>query len=206
MPEIETLLVFLRIKGFGKAESLAWALGVTMEASRMRLDELKALGQAEDTRVGARLTPAGRTRADAILAAERASVDTATVSMENAHFTPVNGAFKHLITRWQIREVDGKPVRNDHSDAAHDAIVLADLDSVHRDVGDIIAGIARALARFGAYRSRLDAALGKVRSGDVRYLVAPDVESYHTIWSELHQDLIGLSGTRRAKEAAGRAL
>jgi pyruvate,orthophosphate dikinase len=173
----------------------------------MLLDELKALGQSDDTRVGARLTPAGRTRADAILAAERADVDTATVGRENERFTPVNSAFKHLITRWQMREVDGKQGRNDHSDTAYDAVVLAELDAVHRDVGDIVAGIAGAVARFGAYRSRLDAALEKVRSGDLRYLVAPDVESYHTIWFELHQDLIGLSGTTRAKEAAaGRAL
>ena len=54
---------------------------------------------------------------------------------------------------------------------------------------------------------RLDQALGKIRSGDVSYIAAPDRDSYHTAWFELHQDLIGLAGTTRQKEAAaGRAL
>ena len=59
----------------------------------------------------------------------------------------------------------------------------------------------------GGYKQRLDQALGKIRSGDPRYIAAPDRDSYHTVWFELHQDLIGLAGTTRQKEAAaGRAV
>ena len=53
----------------------------------------------------------------------------------------------------------------------------------------------------------LGGALGKIRAGDLRYVAAPDLESYHSVWFELHQDLIGLLGTTRAREAAaGRAV
>jgi pyruvate,orthophosphate dikinase len=202
----ERLLVGLRIKGFGKAENLAEALGVSPEACADFLTEMKALGLADDTRVGARLTPAGRTRADAILARERADADATKVTETAERFIPVNSAFKHLITRWQMRDVDGKQVRNDHADPAYDKAVLDDFEGIHSDVGAIVDSLEGLVARFGAYRTRLEAALERIRSGDLRFVAAPDLESYHSIWFELHQDLIGLSGTTRAKEAAaGRA-
>src|SRR5271155_1572850 len=98
----ERLMIGLRIKGFGKAENLAEALHVAPEACIALLAELKAAGLTDDTRVGARLTPAGRARADAILAEERAGADATKVAEQADRFTPVNSAFKHLITRWQM--------------------------------------------------------------------------------------------------------
>ena len=44
------------------------------------------------------------------------------------------------------------------------------------------------------------------QAGDGRYVASPRVDSYHGIWFELHEDLIGLAGRTRADEvAAGRA-
>jgi pyruvate, orthophosphate dikinase len=84
--------------------------------------------------------------------------------------------------------------------------VLEGFDPIHRDISDLIGAIATSTPRIGGYRPRLDLALGKIRSGDLRYIAAPDRDSYHTVWFELHQDLIGLAGTTRQKEAAaGRA-
>ena len=45
-----------------------------------------------------------------------------------------------------------------------------------------------------------------MRDGNTRYFAAPIIEGYHTIWFELHRELIELMGTTRAAEAAaGRA-
>jgi len=42
--------------------------------------------------------------------------------------------------------------------------------------------------------------------GDQRYVASPRVDSYHSIWFELHEDLIQLAGrTREDEVAAGRA-
>ena len=202
----DKLLIGLRIKGFGKAENLAEALGVPPETCVGLLASMKAAGLTDDTRVGARLTPAGKSRADALLAEERAGADRARVADIADRFVPVNSAFKYLITRWQMREVDGKQVRNDHADPAYDQAVLGDFEGVHQDVRAIVDALEGLVARFGSYGGRLNLALEQLKSGDARYVAAPDLESYHSIWFELHQDLIGLSGTTRAKEAAaGRA-
>lgn len=207
MNALERLIISLRIKGFGKPDNLAEALGVSLDACAALLAELKTSGLSDDTRVGARLTPTGKARANELLAVERAGADAEKVVVQCERFTPVNAAFKHLITRWQMREIDGKQVRNDHGDGLYDAAVLADFDVVHNDVSSILDALQAIVPRYAAYGTRLSAALGKIKSGDPRFVAAPDLESYHSIWFELHQDLIELSGTTRAKEAAaGRAL
>jgi pyruvate,orthophosphate dikinase len=197
----------LRIKGFGKTEAIGEALGASVEQAQTLLDELVAQQWAEPTKVGCRLSLSGRAAADQAFEQERARVDRGQFAQLYEEFTPINDAFKQLVTRWQMRTVGDKQVRNDHSDEAYDKSVLAGLDPrIHHDICDLIDTIAVAVPRVGGYKERLDRALGKIRSGDTRYLTAPDRDSYHTIWFELHQDLIGLAGTTREKEAAaGRA-
>jgi pyruvate,orthophosphate dikinase len=105
-----------------------------------------------------------------------------------------------------MREVGGEQTFNDHSDAAYDAGVLARLDALHADVSAWLGPTVAGLRRLAAYRDRLERAAAAAREGDARYLASPRVDSYHSIWFELHQDLILLAGRRRADEvAAGRA-
>jgi pyruvate,orthophosphate dikinase len=203
----DDLLISLRIKGFGKAEALQEASGLAHADIESLLTGAVGQGWAEATRVGYRLTPAGRASADAILDRERTTIAPQRMTHEYERFIPINDAFKQLVTRWQLRTVDGKQVRNDHADADYDRAVLEALDRIHDDVSALLDAIARLVARADAYRVRLSHALGKIKAGDLRYMTAPDRDSYHTIWFELHQDLIGLCGTTRQKEAAaGRAV
>jgi pyruvate,orthophosphate dikinase len=45
-----------------------------------------------------------------------------------------------------------------------------------------------------------------VRAGDHRFVASPRVDSYHSVWFELHEDVIRLAGrTREDEVAAGRA-
>lgn len=207
MSTLDRLLMCLRIKGFGKAEPVAEALGLSTDEVQQLLAELLAKQLAEETKVGHRLSAAGRVEADKAFAQERADMDSAQFAHLNEDFGPINQAFKELVTRWQMRTVGERQVRNDHTDEAYDKAVLAGLGPIHHDVCNLIDRLAASLPRIADYHGRLDRALGKIRSGDMRYITAPDRDSYHTIWFELHQDLIGLSGTTRQKEAAaGRAL
>jgi pyruvate, orthophosphate dikinase len=205
--DVEKLLMCLRIKGFGKGEAIGEAMGTSAEEVQGLLSDLVARQWAEETKVGYRLSPAGRTEADKAFERERAGLDQNIFAQRYEEFSPINDAFKQLVTRWQMRVVGDRQVRNDHTDAAYDKSVLEGFDPIHRDISDLIGTIAASAARIGSYKQRLDLALGKIRSGDLRYIAAPDRDSYHTVWFELHQDLIGLAGTTRQKEAAaGRAL
>ena len=62
------------------------------------------------------------------------------------------------------------------------------------------------LARLSRYHDRLQRAARMVSEGDHRFIASPIVDSYHSIWFELHEDLILLAGRTRADEvSAGRA-
>jgi pyruvate, orthophosphate dikinase len=204
---VENLLMCLRIKGFGKPEAIGEALGTSAEEAQGLLAELVAQLLAEETKVGHRLSPSGRAEADKAFELERASIEQSLFAQLHEKFSQINHAFKQLVTRWQVRTVGDRQIRNDHTDEAYDKSVLEGLVLIHQDISDLIDTIATFVSRIGSYKGRLDRALSKIRSGDMRYITAPDRDSYHTIWFELHQDLIGLAGTTRQKEAeAGRAL
>jgi pyruvate,orthophosphate dikinase len=113
---------------------------------------------------------------------------------------------KTTVTAWQMRTVDAAQVFNDHSDAEYDASVLADLAALHDETQDWLASLGTAVARFAAYRARFDRAITAVRAGDARFVASPRVDSYHSVWFELHEDVIRLAGrTREDEVAAGRA-
>jgi hypothetical protein len=204
---VENVLMCLRIKGFGKGEAIGEAMGASTEEVQGQMADLVARQWAEETKVGYRLSPSGRAEADKAFELERAGLDQRIFAQLYEEFSPINDAFKQLVTRWQMRTIGDRQVRNDHTDAAYDGSVLEGFDPIHRDICELIGTIAASAPRIGSYKQRLDQALGKIRSGDLRYIAAPDRDSYHTAWFELHQDLIGLAGTTRQKEAAaGRAL
>jgi DNA-binding MarR family transcriptional regulator len=149
-----------------------------------------------------RVSAEGRARLEALLAEERAGVDHASVSDAYADFRAVNADFKQLIAQWQMK--DGQP--NAHDDAGYDSAVLTGLAGVHQRVGPLLDRVAADLPRLANYRSKLDVALQRVDAGETAWLTRPIVDSYHTVWFELHEELILAAGLTRADEAkAGHA-
>jgi pyruvate,orthophosphate dikinase len=203
----DSLVACLRVKGFGKPETLSEALDMPTAAIEAAIADLIASGLIEQTRAGARLSATGRALAAELLTREREGLDHKRLEEAYERFVPLNSEFKVLVTDWQIRQVDGKTQRNDHSDAAYDAEILARLSSLDNATSALIDDIAALAPRMAAYKRRLASALKRIEGGDHRYVTAPDRDSYHTVWFEMHQDLIGLLGTTREKEAAaGRAV
>jgi pyruvate,orthophosphate dikinase len=95
---------------------------------------------------------------------------------------------------------------NDHSDAAYDAAVLGRLAALHADVDAWLAPLVSGLPRLARYGVRLAAANDAAQAGNAKYVASPRVDSFHSAWFELHEDLIRLAGrTREAEAAAGRA-
>ncbi len=202
----EDVVRCLLIKGYATAEAMAQALTVPAEESSGLLDRLVADGLAELAGGMFRLTTDGRA-----LGAERIAADREAWGPEPAEaaldaFLALDARMKETVTAWQLREVDGEQVMNDHTDAAYDAAVMERLAALHADADAWLVSIVDGLPRLGTYRGRLGHAAAQAAAGDPRYVASPRVDSYHGVWFELHEDLILLAGRNRADEVkAGRA-
>lgn len=196
----------LMIKGQVTPEALAVALASPPDEVAPLIDGLVAEELAETVAEASRLTPEGRLRALDVFAAdrERAGGEAACVAALD-QFIVLDGRMKDLVTAWQIWDAANQ-VFNDHSDAAYDASVLDRLGDIHVGVAELLDLLGTKLWRMACYRERLERALAAARAGDPRFVAGVRVDSYHSVWFELHDDLIRLCGRTRADEvAAGRA-
>jgi predicted ArsR family transcriptional regulator len=194
----------LRLKGVAEADVIAAVMDTDVSATRDELAELEALGLATYRygRIpGFKQTPEGRAYGEALLREELDQLG-ARAAMVHAYdgFLDCNGELLAVCTAWQLREVDGESQVNDHADSAYDASVLARLTALHERVDPVLASMASCLARFDGHRRRLRTALERVLAGDHDYFTKPMFPSYHSIWFELHEDLLATLGTERTTE------
>jgi predicted ArsR family transcriptional regulator len=197
----------LRLKGFADAAAVAEAGGVPESEAKPHLDALVAeeLASYREGRLsGFTLTPTGRAEHAKLVADEldRAGAREA-VDAAYRRFLAINQDLLGICTAWQLREVGGESVVNDHSDAAYDAEVVGRLAELDAKVQPICADLGAALERFGAYGGRLGAALARVQAGEPDWFTKPMIASYHTVWFELHEDLLCTLGIERSAEGSG---
>ena len=91
----------------------------------------------------------------------------------------------------------GGRVTNDHNDAEYDQGIIDRLGSLHERAERVIGKAAAAQPRVGRYLERLSAAYDKVLAGDRDFVSGVRVDSYHTVWFELHEDLLRMLGRTR---------
>jgi len=195
----------LRLKGFTEAGPVADSTG--MAAADVE-DELRGVGdgglaQRREGRVsGWSLTPAGRAaHAEAIATELEAAGARASVAGGYQRFLALNGDMLGVCTDWQMRPSGESQVLNDHEDPEYDAGVIARLSAIHDQVLPVTATLEASMARFGRYGPRLAAALDRVAAGQREWFTKPVIDSYHTVWFELHEDLLCTLGIERASES-----
>jgi hypothetical protein len=188
------VLQSVRLKGRVSRGDLAAAMGEDVD---LVVDGLVEAGLLVDG-PALRISPEGRLRLEELLTCERQQVDVAAILAAHGEFRSVNTEFKAVVTDWQLR--GAQP--NLHDDADYDAAVLARLDQIHHRVTPIVDAAAAELPRLGRYGAKLQAALDRVRAGETMWLSRPLIDSYHTVWFELHEELILAAGlTREAEDA-----
>lgn len=138
------------------------------------------------------LTSAGRSENERRLADELAATG-ATSAVLDAYrsFLPLNGRLLAACTNWQLKPTASDALAvNDHSDVAWDQRVLAELATL----GDQLAPVAEALGlhleRFQGYDERYRGALTRALNGDPSWVTRARADSCHTVWMELHEDLL----------------
>ncbi|CAN5477011.1 hypothetical protein BH10ACT3_BH10ACT3_03630 [soil metagenome] len=152
------------------------------------------------------LTTTGRDEGERLLSEElRQTQARPTIEAAYELFVGLNGELLSICTDWQAVVVDGVEVVNDHTDAVRDAAVLERLELLHVQILPVTRLLADALERFGGYGSRLSAAHERIIGGETEWLTRPTIDSYHTVWFELHEDLLATLGRRRSEERHGPA-
>ncbi|MCD6235712.1 MAG: hypothetical protein J7J94_01790, partial [Thaumarchaeota archaeon] len=63
----------------------------------------------------------------------------------------------------------------------------------------ILEKLATIFPFFKKYVPRFEKALSLLMDGDLGYMADSDKQSYHTIWFELHETLLKMSGMKRVE-------
>lgn len=194
-PELLTLHA-VRLLGMGDDDEVAARFDLGLVVAGELLLDFQAVGWV--TRVefagtgGWTLTDLGRTEGERRLAAELAvTLSRPTVEAAHRMFLPQNERLLRAATDWQLRPSRTDPLAaNDHTDRDWDQGVLDRLSTLSEDLGAICAPIGDRLTRFQGYDERFAAALDRVRRGDLGWVNRPKVDSCHTVWMQVHEDLL----------------
>jgi hypothetical protein len=71
------------------------------------------------------------------------------------------------------------------------------LGELHERAEPILRQLTADLPRLDVYRQRLEAAYDRALGGETDYVSGVRVDSYHTVWFELHEDLLRMLGRQR---------
>ncbi|MBA4857481.1 hypothetical protein [Nocardia farcinica] len=196
------ILQAARLKGRLSPQLAADSCGIDAETAEAELAALREAGFVKGE-PSVRLTPEGRERLAELVRAEREGVDQQALTALYEEFDEHNTALKRIVSDWQLK--DGSP--NDHTDAGYDRAVIERLAALDTDFQPLVARIAQVAPRLAVYSRRFGTAIEKIRGGDTSFVARPIADSYHTVWFEFHEELIGLLGrTREEEAAAGRAV
>jgi len=193
----------LRLKGFCEPPGVAALVGLPETDVTEQLERLQSEGLVlhRDGRLtGWALTPAGRAAQEAGLRDEL-DANGARDDILGAYkrFLDLNTDLLTICTAWQMKD---ETRLNDHSDPAYDAGVIDQLRALHGKLEPILDDLEATLPRYDRYRPRFDTALANVGAGDVDWFAKPLIDSYHTVWFQLHEDLLTTLGIERSQEGS----
>lgn len=208
-PEL-LVLHTVRIKGTASTDEAARRFSIARTLAQELLLDFEANGWVQHAAfadlAGWSLTDTGRAENERQLSAEldEAGVRSA-VAAACSDFVSLNGRFLKAITDWQIRPTSWDPVaQNDHSDFRWDDRVLATLGSLSRKLQPVCLSLTDVLPRFSGYADRFSAALDRATRGNWTWVDKTGIDSCHTVWFELHEDLVATLNLERGQEVSSR--
>ncbi|MEU3018854.1 MULTISPECIES: transcriptional regulator [unclassified Nocardiopsis] len=190
----------LRCAGFSGTGRLSEVTGLREDETESALIDLAVDGLVTRTPGafgGWGLSGSGRTTCATRIHAELDATGARPL-VEHAHegFAVLNPELLDLCTAWQLRDVDGVPAANDHTDTEYDTRVLDLFSDLDGRLASVCAELSAHLNRFARYRVRLAGALSRARAGALDQ-VADGTDSYHSVWAQLHEDLLATLGVPR---------
>lgn len=214
--EVHTQILHgLRLKGFADEPALTkclelWQHLQTREPQTSIEVELAALETSGFIRLQEApfrawtLTAEGRQYGQQLLKTELTTHQTTDAEQQiialYEQFLPTNKEFLEICTAWQTRTIGGQMILNDHSDIGYDQRIITRLHDADKQIRPICDGLSEVLQRFDNYRTRFSHALCHIVEGNYDWFTKLTIDSYHTIWFELHEDLLATLGRHRTQE------
>lgn len=189
----------LTLRQLADGDQIAEIIGLERAEIDAALEKALADGTAMAARGSNMITPAGREVLDAAYPEKCADLraDPAIVETFEQFENGVNKQVLKLSTDWQTVEIDGERVPNDHSDADYDAKILDRLNAVHDKTAKVLKPFVDADIRLERFLDRLGQALVRAEGGEKDYVSGVRVDSYHTVWFQMHEHLLRLMGRER---------
>ena len=201
------ILHTLRIRGFVELSEIVISTRLKVEEVESHLDSFKEnnlVNYREGRIEGWMLTQEGRGRSQQLVTSElESSGFREEINSNYQGFLSSNQRFLSLCTDWQLRTVNGEQEINDHSDTTYDEEVITRLVDINNEIQPVCKSLADSLNRFEGYSRRFSEALHKVQNNEPEWFTKPMIDSYHTIWFELHENLLVTLGIERTKETDG---
>ena len=101
-------------------------------------------------------------------------------------FLPLNTELLRVCHDWQHEPGDRR--------------VLDRFDALDERARVLVRRACGSMSRFERYRSMLAVARDRVASGDTEWFTSPRLDSYHTVWMQLHEDLLLALGLERGHD------
>jgi phosphoglycolate phosphatase-like HAD superfamily hydrolase len=200
MTEIDLLALHgLAVKRAGSPAAVAAVLGADEAEVESALEAAVAAGRAAGAKGTFMVAPAGREWLDRRYPEAYAELrEDPAAGAAYERFERINRELLALFTDWQMMPAaGGERVPNDHTDADYDNGVVDRLGAQHERAEKVLDRFAELDPRLGIYRTRLDQAYDKVLAGETDWVSGARVDSYHTVWFELHEDLLRMLGRER---------
>jgi hypothetical protein len=189
----------LAVKKAGSPAAVVAVVGADEAELEAALEAAVAAGRAAGAKGTFMVAPAGREWLDEQYPqafAEFRADPAATEAYER--FERINRELLALFTDWQmVPTAGGERVPNDHADAEYDAGIVDRLGAQHERAEKVLDSFAALEPRLGLYKERLDSAYDKALAGEHEWVSGARIDSYHTVWFELHEDLLRMLGRER---------
>lgn len=169
------VLHVLAMEGIADTETVVAETGLEESVVAETLAELEADGLVEEEGFWY-LTDAGERRLNELCRERFDPAEREQLGEALDRFEALDDRLKELASDWQ----------DDHDEA-----LVADLDALHEDVEALFADLDEDVAEvYRPYLADLAAARDALADGEEAYFTSTEVDSYHEVWFDLHDDLL----------------
>lgn len=198
MQDLQLVMHGIAVKKYATVDDICSVSGLKSDTVTELVAQAVSKGRASEANGKYLLTPTGQVTLKAAYSKAYGALRRDENFVEAYEdFERINNDLKQAITEWQTIEIGGQTVINDHSDADYDSEVIDLIGDIHERVYIVFERLGRQESRLRRYREKLLSALEKAEDGDIRWVSDATIESYHTVWFELHEDLLRIMGRER---------